>query len=245
MADPTTVELQERQLAAAAEPVRAAGVDVAIQLHVGSPVAVILEQADRLAADLIVLGTHGTTGFEHLLLGSVTEKVLRKARAMVLTVPAKSRSTSTLPFKRIVCAVDFGESSRSALRSALSLAQESDAELTVVHVLEWPADDPSYVPRGASGDQLDLATYRRAREEEAARELERIIPPAARDWCAPTSEVRHGKPYEQILSLCREHDADLLVMGVRGRNAIDVLLFGSTTNQVVRRATCPVLTIRH
>jgi nucleotide-binding universal stress UspA family protein len=86
----------------------------------------------------MVIGTHGHGGFQHLVLGSVAEKVLRQAACPVLTVPPRTRATSTLPFKRILCPVDFSDSSRSALDFALSLVREADADLTILHVLEWP-----------------------------------------------------------------------------------------------------------
>ena len=74
--------------------------------------------------------------------------------------------------------------------------------------------------------------------------LEGLVPESIRDWCRPTTRVAHGKAYREILGTATEDSADLIVMGVHGRNALDLMLFGSTTNQVVRRATCPVLSVR-
>jgi universal stress protein A len=71
-----------------------------------------------------------------------------------------------------------------------------------------------------------------------------MVPAAARDWCEPSTHLTHGKPYEQVLGFAGDHGVDLIVIGVHGRNALDVALFGSTTNQVIRGATCPVLTLR-
>src|SRR5580765_3029647 len=104
--------------------------DAAVIVESGEPVDRILEHARTLPADLLVIGTHGAGGFEHLVLGSTTEKVLRKATCPVLTVPPRARATSKLPFKRLLCPVDFSDSSRAALDFAFSLAQEGDAELT-------------------------------------------------------------------------------------------------------------------
>ena len=91
-----------------------------------------------MKADLLVIGTHGRSGFERLVLGSVTEKVLRKASCPVLTVP--KRLPDAVPvgpvlFKRILCPVDFSESSLHALSYAVSMAQEADGQLTVLHVV--------------------------------------------------------------------------------------------------------------
>jgi nucleotide-binding universal stress UspA family protein len=213
--------------------------DVEVLIQSGRAAAQIVECAALLPADVIVIGTHGASGFEHLLLGSVTEKVLRRAKAPVLTVPPLARTTSQLPYRRILCPVDFSESSLAALDFAFSLAQESNAELTLLHVFEWPAEDvpidtpPSRVPES-----------RQEIEREAMTRLNDLVPASVRDWCRPATRVSHGKAYREILGVATEDRADLIVIGVHGRNAVDLMLFGSTTNQVVRRATCPVLTIR-
>ena len=197
----------------------------------------LLEHARSLPADLIVMGTHGAGGFEHLVLGSVAEKVLRKATCPVMTVPPHARSTSKLPFKRLVCPVDFSEPSLAALQFAFSLAQEGDAELTILYVFD--AGDESLTNRPLSGPE-----YQRQLESELTARLNALVPDTVRNWCHPITRIAHGKAYRQILSIATEDSSDLIVMGVHGRNALDRMLFGSTTNQVVRRATCPVLTVR-
>ena len=81
-------------------------------------------------------------------------------------------------------------------------------------------------------------------EQNALQRLRALIPADARAWCRPHETLVTGKPYEEILRVAREQDTRLIVMGVRWRNPIDPLLFGSTTNHVVRGATCPVLTLK-
>jgi nucleotide-binding universal stress UspA family protein len=211
--------------------------DVDVLIETGQPAACILERAAALQADLLVVGTHGVGGFEHLALGSVTEKVLRKAACPVMTVPPRVHTTSKLPFKRLLCPVDFSGSSLAALDFAFSLAQEADAELTIVHVVDT-GDEP-LTTRPAS-----VPEYRRELELELSEKLSTLVPEAVRNWCLPSTRIAHGKPYREILGIATEDRADLIVMGVHGRNALDLMLFGSTTNQVVRRATCPVLTLR-
>ena len=220
-----------------------AGIQVDVMVHVGEPARDILESAAALPADLIVMGTHGLSGFEHLLLGSVAEKVLRKAACPVLTVPPRAHATSRLPFKRIVCAVDFSESSMRALTFARSMAEEAKASLTVVHVLEWPWEEPP-APRLETlpvEQAFSLAMYRREREADAKARLTALVPEGAGDRSA---RVCHGKPYEQILQVGGEERSDVIVIGVGGRGVIDRAIFGSTANHVVRGATCPVLTLR-
>jgi nucleotide-binding universal stress UspA family protein len=213
--------------------------DAAVLVQNGRPPTRILEAAGSLPADVIVIGTHGTSGFEHLVLGSVTEKVVRQATCPVLTVPPHARATSRVPFRRVLCPVDFSDSSLAALDFAFSLAQEGDAELTILHVFEWPVEGDPLVTRSFA-----VPEYLQERERDAQSRLEALVPAPTRDWCRPTTRLAHGKPYREILGIATEDSADLIVMGVHGRNALDVMLFGSTTNQVVRRATCPVLTLR-
>lgn len=220
-------------------PARAAGIDCDVMASDGnSPAARIVDCAAKLPADLIVLGTHGRGGFERLLLGSVTEKVVRTAPCPVITVPPPSVSTSRLPFKRLLCGIDFSDPSMAAFRYALSLAKESDAHLTIMHVLEFPPVDDLPAER-----PFDMARYRHAVEADAKRKLDELITDDVKSWCEPQTRLVYGKPYEQLLATAvQEHD-DLIVLGVHGRNALDQMLFGSTTNQIVRRATCPVLTL--
>ena len=224
----------------------AADISVNVQVDVGQPASQILERAASLPADMIVMGTHGSGGFEHLMLGSVTEKVLRKAACAVVTVPPRAHATSRLPFGRLLCAVDFSDWSLKALDLALSLARESSAELTLLHVLEWPWEEPPapVMEELPPAQAAALAEYRRYLEQSAMARLKTLVPDAVRDRVALAPRLSHGRSYVEILRVAAEDSADLIVIGVHGRNALDLVLFGSTTNQVVRRATCPVLTLR-
>jgi nucleotide-binding universal stress UspA family protein len=222
------------------------GLAVDVVVEVGHPAAEILLRSRSAGSDLIVMGTHGASGFEHLLLGSVAEKVLRKAPCPVLTVPPRTHATSTLPFRRLLCAVDFSESSLRGVELACSLAKESDATLTLLHVVEWPwHEPPPPVLDDLPSDQAAaLAEFRRYVEKSAAERLRALTTESDRGHCVLEPRVAHGKPYVEILRTAAIAGADLIVIGVHGRNAADVMLFGSTTNQVVRHATCPVLTLR-
>lgn len=235
---PTEREMQEVRAGVmnAVGPIASDAVDVLVQN--GHPADRILELGGLLPADLIVIGTHGAGGFEHLLLGSVTEKVLRKAMCPVMTIPPRARATSKLPFQRILCPIDFSDSSAAALDFAFSLAKEGKAELTILHVFDWVTrDDPL-------ANQPITREYHQELEVDLTRTLHAVVPDSVRKWCHPRTRTAHGKAYREILRVADEESADLIVIGVHGRNALDLMLFGSTTNQVVRRATCPVLTLR-
>jgi nucleotide-binding universal stress UspA family protein len=200
----------------------------------------IIAQAETLKADLIVIGSHGRSGFEHLLLGSITEKVLRKASRPVMVVP--HRVGEAVPygvrFTRILCAVDFSESSLSALEYAISLAEEADAQLTALHVVEMPAGlyEASAI--------FEVAEFRLAAEAASRKRLHELIPNSVRTYCEVETVVSQGRISREILRLADERKTDLIVMGVHGRGAVDLMMFGSNTHRVIQAAACPVLTIR-
>lgn len=234
----STFQLCEEDVRAWIEPARRAGIRTDVWVDEGNTAGRILEQALSRRTDLIVLGTHGLSGVDRAMLGSVTEKVLRKASCPVLTVPPAVETAAEVPYRRLLCPVDFSESSLNALRHALSLAEEADASLTILHVFDWPRDGNLLVER------FDTQEFRRVVEDDARERLAGLVSDEARQWCNPSTTVAYGKPYREILELAAKEAIDLIVMGVRGRNPLDLTLFGSTTNHVVRRASCPVLTLR-
>ena len=241
LTDPGRAALDE-QLADFLRPAASSGVTPERRLAVGNAAPEILRTAEEIGADLLVMGTHGVGGFQHLLLGSVAEKVLRKAACPVLTVPPRVRATSLLPFRRLLCPVDFGDPSRAAVGLARSIAAEGDSDLVLLHVLEPGAldDDEPLTYRG-----LSVPEYRQTRERTATVQLDELAaPPPGMAAARIVTRLGAGKAYREILGFSIEDRIDLIVMGVHGRNPLDVALFGSTTNQVIRRATCPVLTVR-
>lgn len=226
-----------------------AGATVPIQFEIteGNAAAEILAKADAMPTDLLVMGTHGRSGFEHLVLGSVTEKVLRKAACPVLSVPRHVSDTVPAPavlFKRILCAIDFSDCSMHALNYATSLAQEADARLTVVHVIELPPEAPPDLHETVLGGPRSLREYMAAAEEDSRARLKDAVPENVRAYCTVETILATGKPYREILRVATEQQSDLIVIGIHGRGAADLLFFGSTAQHVVRQASCPVLTLR-
>lgn len=193
----------------------------------------ILSLAETRAISLIVMGTHGRRGFDRLMMGSVTERVLRHASCPVLAVrPAAPGSNypgapdEPVPIRRILCCVDFSAHSRRALEYALSAADAYSADVTVLHVLD---------PVSQSADV--------AQETDAAMaNLAKLLPPGSSSTKTHL-EVRLGEAYREILDLGSEMQADLVVTGVRGRNSLDLAVFGSTTYRVIQLGPGPVLTV--
>ena len=221
--------------------VKGAGdVPVTATVAEGNVVAAIVRRAAALDADLVVMGTHGRSGFERLMLGSVTERVLVKTALPVLTVPARAPDTvpSAVLFSRILCAVDFSAASMKALGMAATLAKDAGAQLSVAHVLErFPIYEP--VMMGGPG----TPEHDRVATDVARTRMREAIPDAIRALGPITELVAEGKPYREILRLADEQRAELIVIGAHGGHG-GLNGFGSTTNQVVRRATCPVLTLK-
>ena len=210
------------------------GVQIECTVQDGDVTDLILEVAEHRGVNLIVMGTHGLQGLDHLTLGSVTEKVLRKARCPVLAVrkPAHDSAAQAgvpelVEVQRILYCTDFSQYSEQAWEHAVSLAAEYHAELTLLHVLE---------------DMSGLSDI----EGETAKVLEGLekqISPWAHQNLVTKPVVRIGKAYQQIIQLALESHTDLVIMGVRGRHALDRIVFGSTTYRVVQSGPCPVLVV--
>lgn len=202
----------------------------------------ILDHVLDLRADLLVLGSHGRSGFERLLLGSVPEKLLRKSPCPTLIVPRfapDSAPDAAVRFRTILCPVDFSEGSRRALAYALDLAEEAHAHLTVLHVIEVPPE----LNEDPLAPDFDVDRVRAAAEAEALRRLRELIPERAREYCTVETAVREGAAYRQVLQTAADRQADLIVMGIRGRGALGLMVFGSNTARVTRQAACPVLVV--
>ena len=216
-------------------------VEVALE-EARDPHRAILEQASARKADLIVMGSHGRSGYERLLLGSVTEKILHKAPCPVMVVPHRAEypiAVGDVQFRRILCGIDFSDCSLAALEYALSVAEEADAQLTLVHVIETRSHFNALPPQVA----LTLAQINAEEEADAAARLQALVPGSVRPFCTVTTMVTHGHGWTDIVRLAIESDTDLVVLGAHGHGAVERTLFGSTTHRVLRDAPCPVLTV--
>ena len=216
-------------------PLSSAGVTVRTQIAEGNTAAAIVRHAVEHDVDLVVMGTHGRSGFDRLTLGSVAEKVLRKAPCPVLTIPpGAARTAMDVSVRRILCPTDMSTGSAFAMDFALSLADRAHAAVTALHVVETMEARPEL-----SGALSELQRRRCDTELQFLEESN-----AARaGGNAITNAVTLGRLYLEILRMVEERAIDVIVMGVRGRGPVDMALFGSTTNQVVRRAACPVVTV--
>jgi nucleotide-binding universal stress UspA family protein len=192
-------------------------------------------EIEKKNIDLIVIGTHGRTGIAKLVLGSVAEEIFRQAPCAVLTVgpftprePQREGEISDILF-----ATDFSPESMAAAPYAFSLAQEYQARLTLLHVIERP-----------QAGELVVSTDLMPASE---RLLHNLVPPEAELWCEPKCVVERGDSAEKILDVAERTRADLIVLGVRRPSGVAgaaTHLPIATAHKVVSRARCPVLTVR-
>lgn len=224
------------------EPAREARVDHETEIREGEPWREIERAAAEMDADLVVLGTHGRSGFEHLVLGSVAEKLVRRLPCPVLTVSHEEARTWAAPglITRILCATDFSEMSAEALRAALAFAEKHRAPITLLHVVEELPDRNAAAHRAL----LDIHGLRADLEGRATERLRRIVADLAAPHVAFETRVAAGCAYKEILRAAVEERADLVVIGAQGHGVLDHLLSGSNAQHVIRAATCPVLTVR-
>jgi nucleotide-binding universal stress UspA family protein len=220
-----------------ASPARELGIPTEVGVDVGPVVRRILERASIVAADLIVVGTHGRGGFDRLALGSVAEHVLRMAECPVLTVPPHAVPPPTDPlFRMIVCAVDFSPVSADVLRIGADLARRHGGRLLVAHVVDWPF-------ARTSGHETAV-NFKTTLETRAHEDLSSLLAGEAAPPSNVASIVLTGTPRDEILACARNRHADLIVLGVSGHGAVERALLGSTAHGVVRHSECPVLTVR-
>jgi nucleotide-binding universal stress UspA family protein len=209
----------------------AAGVSFKHEIHTGDVESEIRTAIDATKADLLVMGTHGLRGLEKWFMGSVTEKMLRRSPIPMLTMRGAKKIEKTPPaLGRILVTTDFSEGTNNALAYAFWLAQESQAKITLLHVIS------DYAPETLEAGEPSLAVSVR-------RRLEKMIPEEVLNWCDATVRVEAGNPYKVILKILSSEKIDLLVMNIHGKGMLDRALLGSTAERVVRAADCPVVLI--
>ena len=188
------------------------------------PVPAIVKAAEDYSADLIVMGTHGRSDINRVLMGSVTERILRETNRPVLTVRQKEGSTgeSQLSIKTVLCPVNFTDVSKYALEHAVSVSMAFQAELVLLKVVE--SDE-------------------RISDEEINQQLCDWMPAGIRDHCRMRDLIRSGDASNQIISVAEEIDADLIVLGAQHKLLRDVTVIGTTTMRVTRHSPCAVLTV--
>jgi nucleotide-binding universal stress UspA family protein len=216
------------------------GIEVEHRLLEGVPAYEIVEAARDRGADLIIMGTHGLTGAGRVFFGSVAERVVRMASMPVLTVRRPGHgfvecavgARRIAGMKRILLPTDFSVASAYAAQWAVALAREYQAQLHVLHVL----------PEGFTLLKERAARSRMTKEAEAS--LDAFLKDETKGL-EVSREVKTGEPFQEIVTEARGKATDVVVMGTHGRTFLKYAVLGSVASKVVRKAPCPVLTVRH
>jgi len=228
-----------KNLAETAERLGARGIGISTDLELGPAAPTILDLATKHAADLIVVGTHGLTGFRHLLLGSTAERVVQGAPVPVLIVHPGDVDKHR-HFRTVLVPTDFSADASLAIGEARRVlhAAEDGARLILLHAYHLPVEFT------ALGTVPVTPRLFADAAEQAREQLERLAAPLRRDGLRVDTLAREGYPPSVIEEEARHAAADLIAMGTHGRSGLRHLLLGSTAERVVQHAPCPVLTVR-
>ena len=205
---------------------------VEIIIRFGIPFERIIEHADELDVNLIVVGSGKRE--KKFPLGTTAERVMIYADKPVLAVKLGARPL----MRRIFCPVDFSEASKRALINAIHLSRTFEAHLTVLTVFE-PLLSSFFGPGRTPGESKEKALVKRQQYQ-----FDRFLQGFESGNFKWTKTLRRGKPHEEILRAIREVQPSLLVMGSQGRTGLSRLLMGSTTERVVREMPCSVITLK-
>jgi nucleotide-binding universal stress UspA family protein len=254
--DPLPRELDDERLAAETEMRRLAkearikDLNPHIVLERGRVWDVLSSIIQDEHTDLLVLGTHGRGGLKKLVLGSVAEEVLRRAACPVLTIgpDVPPADTGKAEFKTILFATDFGSASAKAFPYALSLAEDCQAQLILVHVV--PPTTVADIGPGVYGPGIylaqELTEWQAAKQKESLRKLKELVPPHANLGNQPEYVVSLDPLPEGILETAAARHADLIVMGANPVAAARAAAHipWALTHEIICGAKCPVLTVR-
>ena len=217
-----------------------AGITATEHIVQGNPTHEILRLAQETESTLLVVSTHGRSGFEHVVFGSVAEKIVRQSPVPVLVVKHPQHEFVKeydlgIAIRRVLFPTDFSPYSDKALPFAVSLAKEFGATLVLFHATEVPVVLPEFMPESAVQLGPQLETEARQLVEKMCGDIVDV---------KTEGHVRIGVAHREICRLVEESEIDLVVVPTHGRSGLSHVLFGSVAEKVVRLAKCPVMTIR-
>jgi nucleotide-binding universal stress UspA family protein len=208
--------------------------------HTADEISRIVEEK---SIDLVITATRGRSGLKRLILGSVTERLMRTLRCPLLVVHSPEKEIigtddHEININRILVGCDFSVDSSLAFEYGLSLAQEFESELHLAHVIESAAYQELQKTDTTIETEIQQEIHGRL-----IQKLQDMVPEEARNWCKPKTSLIEGRPYEELVKYAEKHDIGMIVLGARGLGLVKSLLLGSTTDRVIRRAPCAVLSV--
>jgi nucleotide-binding universal stress UspA family protein len=213
-----------------------------IEIRTGLASTQICDVAREHKTDLIIIGTHGWTGFNLVLFGSVAERVIQRAPCPVLSIPDRSPEETagmhslTIQPRQMVLPIDFSDCSIDAYEYGVQMAKWFDASLTLVHAIE---------PLSYSLDfSLTHPLEEKANRKKVEQRLQALTAVLTEEGLSARYELMEKHSVEAILEAGSAQQADLLVMGTHSRKGLSRLILGSTTSKVLRHSPYPILTVK-
>jgi nucleotide-binding universal stress UspA family protein len=228
-----------RHLVAVQARAKAAGQPITTRIEVGIPSQALQTVAQTINADLLVVGTHGRTGLDHVLIGSTAERVVRVSPCPVLAVKADkdgAGAVATTAIKRIVVPIDLSTCSLDALEYAVQFAKPLGAALTILHAMEPVAYGLDF--------SLSHAKEWKEQRDYLEKRLNLLSACVTAHGIQADHVLKPGLPADSIASYATQQGFDLMIMGTHGRRGISHVLLGSIAGAMLRHAPCPVLTVR-
>ncbi len=220
------------------------GLSVQTRVVTGIPSEEVLAAAKADDVDLIVVGTRGKTGLEHVMLGSTAERIIRMAPCPVLAVRSEREGTGLAAsgephptaLERILLPIDFSDCSVDALEYAAVVAQRTKASLMLLHVLEPVSYGIDFT--------FPHVSKRKQMRQALGKQLSDVVTALAAVGVPSEYSIRGGLPGDSILDVARTRPVDMIIMGTHGRRGLSHAFFGSVAESVLRKSHCPVLTVR-
>lgn len=243
-------------------------IDHEIIISKGDPADEIGQLALKEKIDMVITASHGKSGIKRLLIGSVTEKLMKSLHCPLLVLCNQEQYFKTLnddekTLKKVLVGCDFSPDSKLAFEYGLSLAQEFQAELFLTHVIKpteyiemksteylnavpvdydlWRTKDYIEMQKKVTEENREKINQLRIRLE---KQLYFMLPEDCKIWCTPHITLLDGEPYKEMIKYAKEQEVDLIILGIRGHTLWEKLMVGSTTDRVIRHAPCPVLAVR-
>ncbi len=269
--DPVKLQKEHNQSARELLEKMAAEISIPHEILIGKGDAA--DEISRIAREkeieLVVTATQGQSAVARLIIGSVTEKLMKTIHCPLVVLHTQKHEFIPAPdhgikMDKILVGCDFSPDSRFAFDYGISLAQEFQATLYLAHVVK-PTENlglkqESYLDI-TPGDYYRLTSSRHfleitpEKQEEKLKiikdirtrlthQLHRMVPEESRHWCTPETVLLDGEPYQELIQYARDEKMDLIVLGIRGHTLLEKLMVGSTPHRVIRQSPCPVLVVR-
>ncbi|RJQ51358.1 MAG: universal stress protein [Nitrospiraceae bacterium] len=238
---PQLVEKAEKETRRHLEAVKARalkeGVDCEIIARQGDePYRYIVEEAEKIKAEIIIMGRRGRKGLKRLMMGSETARVIGHAPCKVLVVPRAAR----VEFRNILVATDGSKFSEAAVSEAISIAKRCDSNLIVISVVPSEAGSPFDIVHS----EMHKGTVSDKEFQEAEKNVKNVKTLAEENGVRVKGFILSGRPYEAIIETAKENKADLIVVGSHGRTGLAKVFMGSVTERVIGLAECAVLVVK-